>query len=108
MEYSYVNPEWKERQQPQKKKKKQLTVGVAVLLSCVMAATVIGLFAGVLLTNKFLSDRNAAQPAQIAQATEAPAAAAFRPGLRTTGNTPARRSARLRRRASSVSTSFRP
>lgn len=75
MEYSYVNPEWKERQQPQKKKKKQLTVGVAVLLSCVMVATVIGLFAGVLLTNKFLSDRNAAQPAQIAQATEAPAAA---------------------------------
>ena len=59
MEYSYVNPEWKQRQQEPKKQKNGVRVGLAVLLSCVMMATVIGLFAGVLIANRYLADRSA-------------------------------------------------
>ena len=55
MEYSYGNPEQKNA--PKKKAKNGVRVGLAVLLSCVTIATVIGLFAGVLLSNRFLTDR---------------------------------------------------
>ncbi|MBR0081320.1 MAG: trypsin-like peptidase domain-containing protein [Clostridia bacterium] len=57
MEYSYVNPEWKEKQK-QAKKKSSPKVGLAVLLSMVMMATVVGLFGGVLLANNYLTSRN--------------------------------------------------
>ena len=50
MEYSYVNPEWKKRQKKQKPR-----VGLAVLLSMVAMATVVGLFGGVLLCSDDMS-----------------------------------------------------
>ena len=69
MEYSYVNPEQKQNRAPKKKVKQGVRVGLAVLLSCVMIATVIGLFAGVLLTNRLLLTRE-----QTASANTIPAA----------------------------------
>ncbi len=59
MEYSYMN------QNPQNsgnknKKKEKPQFGAAVLISCVIMATVIGLFAGVLLTNRYLITRETA------------------------------------------------
>ena len=81
MEYSYVNPEWKQNNE-KKKKKNGIQVGVAVLLSCVAMATVIGLFAGVLLSNRYLLTRDAAAaavdapeqaPQAVATAVPAPA-----------------------------------
>ncbi len=73
MEYSYVNPEWKQNNE-KKKKKNGIQVGVAVLLSCVAMATVIGLFAGVLLSNRYLITRDAATAA-IGAPEQAPEAA---------------------------------
>ena len=78
MEYSYVNPEWKKRQKKQKPR-----VGLAVLLSMVAMATVVGLLGGVLLASNHLSAQQKTAEAlsapteapSIAAATEAPAAA---------------------------------
>ena len=60
MEYSYrnQNPQSSGNQQKHKKEKPQF--GTAVLISCVIMATVIGLFAGVLLTNRYLITRDMA------------------------------------------------
>ena len=68
MEYSYVNPEWKKNNEENgnhKKKKNGIRVGIAVLLSCVVMATVIGLFAGVLLANRYLITKDAEQVAAV-------------------------------------------
>ena len=68
MEYSYVNPEWKKKNEENgnhKKKKNGIRVGIAVLLSCVVMATVIGLFAGVLLANRYLITKDAEQVAVV-------------------------------------------
>ena len=68
MEYSYVNPEWKKKNEENgnhKKKKNGIRVGIAVLLSCVVMATVIGLFAGVLLANRYLITKDAEQVAAV-------------------------------------------
>jgi len=84
MEYSYVNPEWKQNNE-KKKKKNGIQVGVAVLLSCVAMATVIGLFAGVLLSNRYLLTRDAAAAAVDApeQAPQAVATAVPAPALQS-------------------------
>lgn len=84
MEYSYVNPEWKQNNE-KKKKKNGIQVGVAVLLSCVAMATVIGLFAGVLLSNRYLLTRDAAAAAAGApeQAPQAVATAVPAPALQS-------------------------
>lgn len=57
MEYSYVNPEWKQRQ----KKSSKRGVGIAVLCSMVTMATVVGLFGGMLLTSWYLESKPAAE-----------------------------------------------
>lgn len=73
MEYSYVNPKLtNDKDKKEKKKKNRFQVGVAVLLSCVMMATVIGLFAGVLLTNRYLITRETASVAEQPALTAAP------------------------------------
>ena len=72
MEYSYVNPEWKKKNEENgnhKKKKNGIRVGIAVLLSCVVMATVIGLFAGVLLANRYLITKDAEQVAVVQEPT---------------------------------------
>lgn len=79
MEYSYVNPEWKQKNEEKnrnKKKRNGIRVGIAVLLSCVVMATVIGLFAGVLLANRYLISRDMEKAAAVAEIapTSAPAA----------------------------------
>ena len=74
MEYSYVNPEWKEKQR-REKKKGGVKVGVAVLLSMVTIATVVGLFCGMLITSSYLNARAEASAATASvSVTEAPAA----------------------------------
>lgn len=57
MEYSYVNPEWKQRQ----KRSQRHGVGIAVLCSMVTMATVVGLFGGMLLTSWYLESKPAAE-----------------------------------------------
>lgn len=79
MEYSYVNPEWKQKNEEKnrnKKKRNGIRVGIAVLLSCVVMATVIGLFAGVLLANRYLISRDMEKAAAVDEIapTSAPAA----------------------------------
>ena len=80
MEYSYVNPEWKQKNEEMnrnnKKKRNGIRVGLAVLLSCVVMATVIGLFAGVLLANRYLISRDMEKAAAVTETapTSAPAA----------------------------------
>lgn len=61
MEYSYVNPEWKQKNE--KKNKGGTRVGLAVLLSCVVIATVVGLFAGVMLADRYLKETAPVQTA---------------------------------------------
>ncbi len=79
MEYSYVNPEWKQKNEEMnrnnKKKRNGIRVGLAVLLSCVVMATVIGLFAGVLLANRYLISRDMEKAAAVTETapTSAPA-----------------------------------
>ena len=85
MEYSYTYQEPQSGKSRNKKKKNKAQFGTAALISCVIMATVIGLFAGVLLTNRYLITRDAAltatesTPAQtaspIAAVTPVPAAA---------------------------------
>ncbi len=71
MEYSYVNEEWKKNQQ-QKKRKNRINVGLSVLLSCVVMATVIGLFAGVLLGSNYRKGQSALAAAEAPTVTQAP------------------------------------
>ena len=75
MEYSYVNEEWKKNQQ-QKKRKNRINVGLSVLLSCVVMATVVGLFAGVLLGSSYMKNRDASATQQAPTITQAPALSA--------------------------------
>lgn len=60
MEYSYMNQSPQNSGNQHKHKKEKPQFGTAVLISCVIMATVIGLFAGVLLTNRYLITRDTA------------------------------------------------
>lgn len=60
MEYSYMNQIPQNGGNQQKHKKEKPRFGTAVLISCVIMATVIGLFAGVLLANRYLITRDTA------------------------------------------------
>ena len=73
MEYSYVNEEWKKNQDKKNKRKNRVNVGLSVLLSCVAMATVVGLFAGVLLGSNYIRSRDAITASQAPTVTQAPA-----------------------------------
>lgn len=60
MECSYNYQEPQSSRSGNKKKKNRPQFGTAILISCVIMATVIGLFAGVLLSNRYLITRDSA------------------------------------------------
>lgn len=77
MEYSYINQDPQSNKSGKKRRKEKSQFGAGVLISCVIMAVVIGLFAGVLLANRYLITRDVAaatvQQSTPAQITPVPA-----------------------------------
>ena len=77
MEYSYINQDPQSNKSGKKRRKEKSQFGAGVLISCVIMAVVIGLFAGVLLANRYLITRDATaatvQQSTPAQITPVPA-----------------------------------